>query len=278
VVDNGSSDNSVDLLAARYPEVRIIKLPTNRFFSGAVNAGIRQTERAIVVLLNNDTEAEPQWLASLVEALERNPNAGMAASKMLLFDRRDVLNSAGDFYGIDGIPGNRGVWERDQGQYDESLEVFGACAGAAAYCREMLDAIGLLDEDFVGYCEDVDLNFRAQLAGYRCVFAPAARVYHMLSATGGGTVASFLCGRNFVSVMAKNMPAGLFRRYWPRILMAQLRFVGQSLQHFREPSARARLRGQLAGLGHLPVMLGKRKQVKRLQKVSEDYIESILTR
>ncbi|MBI2865169.1 MAG: glycosyltransferase family 2 protein [Chloroflexi bacterium] len=277
VVDNGSSDNSVELLAADYREVRVIRLPSNLFFSGAVNEGIRQTQSQIVVLLNNDTEAEPGWLASLVEALEWNPDAGMAASKMLLFDRRDILNSAGDCYGTDGIPNNRGVWERDEGQFDDAVDVFGACAGAAAYRREMLEAIGLFDEDFVGYCEDVDLNFRAQLAGYRCVFAPGARVYHRLSATGGGPVASFFCGRNFINVMVKNMPSALIWRFWPRILGAQLRYFGQSLRHFREPAARARLRGQLAGLGYLPRMLSKRKEVKQLQRVPVEYIESILT-
>ncbi|OGO03757.1 MAG: glycosyl transferase [Chloroflexi bacterium RBG_13_54_9] len=276
IVDNASEDGSVELLEKEYPEVKVVRLDSNRFFSGAVNEGIRRSRGEIVVLLNNDTEVEPQWLAELVKALDEAPEAGMAASKMLLFDRRIVLNSAGDYYRRDGVPGNRGVWERDGGQYDAATAVFGACGGAAAYRRRMLDDIGLLDEDFVGYCEDVDLNFRAQLAGYRCVFAPKARVYHRLSATGGGPVASYLCGRNFINVVVKDMPTRLIKKYWPRMVAAQLGYVKQSLWHFREPAARARLRGQFAAIFALPAMLAKRKMVQASRKVSDEYIDSIL--
>lgn len=277
VVDNGSNDGSVALVREQFPEVRMLALPTNLLFAGGVNAGIRATQSPVVALLNNDTEADPQWLQYLVAALEQHPEAGMAASKLLLFDRRNVLHSAGDFYGVDGVPGNRGVWEEDRGQYDQSLEVFSPCGGAAAYRRSMLEDIGLMDEDLVAYCEDVDLAFRAQLAGYRCVFAPQARVYHMLSATGGGPLASYYCGRNFISVAAKNMPAALLRRYWPRILARQLGFAVHALLHLREPAARARLRGQLAGLRALPAAWRKRAAVFSHQRVPDAYIESILS-
>lgn len=276
VVDNGSRDDSQALLAQRYPEVRVVPLATNVFFSAAVNQGIRHSAGELVVLLNNDTEVEATWLAELVDALQRHPEAGMAASKMLLFDRRQYIHSAGDYVGLDGIPGNRGVWQRDDGQFDGDTYVFSACGGAAAYRRQVLEELGGFDEDFVGYCEDVDLSFRAQLSGYRCVFAPRARVYHHLSATGGGTVASFLCGRNFIYVIAKNVPATLLRRYWSRMLGAQLRYTGQSLRHWREPAARARLRGQVAGLLGLPRILAKRKEVQAKRRVADAEIERML--
>ncbi|MGC8827650.1 MAG: glycosyltransferase family 2 protein, partial [Anaerolineae bacterium] len=115
VVDNASTDDSAALVRERYPEVRLILLPENRGLTGGVNAGIRAAQGEIIALLNNDAEAEPAWVEVLVQALEAHPEAGSAASKMLLYDRRDVLNSAGDTYGLDGIPGNRGVWERDAG-------------------------------------------------------------------------------------------------------------------------------------------------------------------
>ena len=276
VMDNASEDGSVQLLERAYPEVKVVRLETNRFFSGAVNEGIRRYRGEVIVLLNNDTEVEPQWLDELVRTLDENPEAGMAASKMLLFDRRDVLNSAGDYYRRDGVPGNRGGWERDEGQYDSSTTVFGACGGAAAYRRRMLEEVGLLDEDFVGYCEDVDLSFRAQLAGYKCAFAPRARVYHRLSATGGGPVASYLCGRNFINVIVKDMPTSLLKKYWPRIVAAQLGYIKESVIHFREPAARARLRGQLAAIVALPSMLAKRRAIQASRKVSDEYIDSIL--
>lgn len=278
VVDNASTDGSQELLRRDYPEVRVISLSHNLFFAGAVNAGIRLTEGELVALLNNDTEAEPCWLEVLVAALDANPQAGMAASKLLLFDRRDIIQSAGDFYRPSGVPGNRGVWQRDNSRYNSPGEVFGACAGAALYRRSMLEDIGLLDEDFRGYCEDVDLSFRAQLAGYRCIYAPAARVYHRLSATGGGPVASFLCGRNFINVVVKDMPGTLLRRYWHRILGAQLGYAWHSLCHSREAAARARLRGQAAALLHLPLMWRKRRVVQAARRVSVEYLDSILTR
>lgn len=277
VVDNDSTDGSVLLLRERYPEVKVISLPTNRGFSPAVNEGIRQSVGEVVALLNNDTEAEVGWLEELCGALRDHPEVGFCASKILLFDRRDTLHSAGDFYRADGVPGNRGVWQKDQGQSDHDLYVFGACAGAAAYRRSMLAEVGLFDDDFVAYCEDVDLNFRAQLAGYRCLFVPMARVYHRLSATGGGPLASYYCGRNFISVVVKDMPTGLLRRYWPKIVGAQLRYVGQSLRHLREPAARARLRGQWAALRQLPRMLAKRRAVQSTKRVSDEYIASILS-
>ena len=277
VVDNASSDGSLPLLAQTYPLVRVLRMDSNLFFSGAVNRGIRESSSEIVVLLNNDTEVEEGWLDELVKSLDDHPEAGMAASKMLLFDHRDVLNSAGDFYGRDGVPGNRGVWERDEGQYDHSTYVFSACGGASAFRRSMLNEIGLLDEDFVGYCEDVDLAFRAHMAGYRCVYAPKARVYHRLSATGGGPLASYLCGRNFISVIVKDIPSPLLRKYWWRILQGQLRYTVEAIFHIREPSARARLKGQFHGLLSIPKMLGKRGQVQAAKRVTDEYIDSILT-
>ncbi|MCL4458491.1 MAG: glycosyltransferase family 2 protein [Chloroflexi bacterium] len=277
VVDNGSTDDSVQLITQHYPEVVLIKLPQNRFFSGAVNEGIRRSRGEIIAVLNNDTEVAPQWLAELCTALEGDPQARLCASKILLFDRRDTIHSAGDFYTCDGRPGNRGVWQKDDGRFDDQIYVFGACAGAAAYRRSLLEEIGLFDEDFGGYCEDVDLSFRAQLAGYRCRYVPTARVYHHLSASGGGEVASFYCGRNFINVIVKDMPPGLLRKYILRIVWTQLRLAGEALLHLCEPAARARLRGQLAALLQLPLMLHKRQEIQGRRKVSEEYIESILT-
>jgi GT2 family glycosyltransferase len=263
VVDDGSRDGSLALLAERYPEVRVLARPQNQGLAKAVNAGIAATSAPYVVLLNNDTEADPRWLDQLVGALERRPQYAFAASKLLLFDRRDHIHSAGDYYRLNGEPGSRGVWDRDSGQYDVVSEVFGPCAGAAAYRRSALDDLAeggkVFDEDLVMYCEDVDLNLRARRAGLRTIFVPTAVVYHKLSATGGGALASYYCGRNFALVWAKNMPDHMARRYWPALLRSQLGFVIQSLRHLREPAARARLRGQLAALRNLPHFLAKRQ-------------------
>lgn len=281
VVDNASTDTSRELVARDFPNVQILALDQNRFFAGAVNAGIRATTSEIIVLLNNDTEAEPTWLEELLRALDSNPRAGMAATKLRLFDQRDKLHSAGDFFRVNGTPGNRGVWEVDTGQYDDPTrapQLFGVCGGACAYRRKMLDEIGLFDEDLQFNCEDVDLNWRARLAGYECVFAPQAIVYHMLSASGGGKFASYYVGRNFIAVLAKNYPSGLWKKHRRAILAAQFAITRDALKHWRGEAARARLRGQLAGLTSLPKYLDKRKQIQAQKRLTDEEIERLLAK
>jgi GT2 family glycosyltransferase len=262
VVDDGSTDSSLTLLATDYPHVHVLPQLHNRGLAAVVNRGLQATNGDIVVLLNNDTEAHPHWLANLVGTLERYPAYAFAASKLLLFDRRDTIHSTGDFYRTDGIPGSRGVWQTDHGQYDAVMPIFGPCAAAAAYRRSVLEVLSVehnvFDEDLVMYCEDVDLNLRAYLHNYRTLFVPNAIVYHQLSATGGGTLASYFCGRNFPLVWVKNMPPSLMRRFWPHFLLAQAKFTFHSLWHIREPAARARLKGQFAALHALPRFLRKR--------------------
>jgi GT2 family glycosyltransferase len=278
VADNGSADESLELLAHDYPEVRVLALGENRGFTGACNAGMQVAQGEFVALLNNDTEANPRWLEEVIAAFERHPEAGIVASKMLLFDQRDTFHTAGDFYRVDGTPGNRGVWQKDVGQYDREEYVFSACGGSAAYRQTMLDQVGLLDEDFFFSCEDLDLAWRAQLVGWRCVYAPRAVVYHKLSATGGGVTASFYDGRNFIYLLLKDYPGDLWRIHWQAILRAQLRITVEALRAWRGAAARARLRGQLAGLVGIPKMLRKRQAVQRGRTVDQARLERILTR
>lgn len=276
VVDDASTDASRAMLARDYPEVHVIALKKNGGFARAANTGICAGRGEVIVLLNNDTEADPHWLEEIAQALQSNPNAGMVACKLKLFDQRNVIHSAGDFYRIDGVPGNRGVWEQDRGQYDDARGVFGACGGAVAYRKKMLDDIGVFDEALVANLEDVDLNWRARWAGYPIVYAPRAIVYHHVSATGGGAYGSFYVGRNFILVLAKNYPATLWKKYWRKIISAQLHITLDALKSWRGAVARARLRGQIAGVLALPVWLKRRRQVVR--RVSDAEIESALVK
>jgi GT2 family glycosyltransferase len=276
VADNASADGSLALLKRDYAEVRLVQLDRNYGFAGACNAGLRAASGDILVLLNNDTEAAPDWLAEIQAAFARHPEAGIVASKMLLFDRRTIFHTAGDVFKTNGTPGNRGVWQEDRGQYAEG-PVFSANGGSAAYRRAMLDQIGLLDEDFFFSCEDVDLAWRAQLAGWPVIFAPRAVVYHKLAATGGGVTASFYDGRNFIYLLVKDVPACVWRRHWRQIVRGQLQITGEALRAWRGEAARARLRGQLAGVGGIFKMLAKRRAVQAGRKVTAEYLESILS-
>lgn len=277
VVDDASTDDSAAVISTEFPKAALVPLSRNRGFAHAANVGMRRARGPIVALLNNDAVADDQWIEELAGALARNPQAGSAASKMVLWDRPGVINSAGDLFRRSGVPDNRGAWEEDRGQYDEEAEVFGACAGAVAYRRSMLEDIGLFDERFYMYCEDVDLAFRAQMAGYRCVYAPRAVVRHRLSASGGGQLASYQCGRNFVWLLARDLPGSAWRRYWKDIIAAQLRLAARSLRHAREPAARARLWGQIAGVLSAPALIRQRRVMARKWRGNDAYVLGLLT-
>ena len=277
LVDNGSSDGTQAYVREAYPEVRLLELGRNFGFTGACNAGWQAAEGDIIILLNNDTEADPHWLAEVVNAFARQPQAGMVASKMLLFDRRDHFHTAGDYVRLDGIPGNRGVWQQDVGQYDLEERVFSACGGSAAYRRTLLNEIGFLDDDFFFSCEDVDMGWRANLAGWEVMYAPTAVIYHKLKATGGDVTGSYYDGRNFLYLLWKNYPGSLFRKHWRTVIGAQLAITREALRHWRGEAARARLRGQLAGLLGLFKMWPKRRRIMATRRLNDDSLTQRLT-
>jgi GT2 family glycosyltransferase len=276
VVDNGSSDGSLALLARRDPPVEVIALPANLGYAGGCNVGLRRASSEFLVILNNDTQVEPGWLGELLAALERHPEAGMATPKVRLWDDRTRLHTTGDEVRVNGIPDSRGVWEVDEGQYDDHVYVFGASGVAPAYRRAMLDEIGLFDEDFGSYCEDVDLSWRAQLAGYRCVYAPRAVLYHKVSATGKGVIRSYRVARNTIWTLAKNLPPELWQCHRREIVAAQCARSADALRAWRGEAARATLRGQFAGLLSLPRVWRKRAGIQAMRRVDHSYLESLL--
>jgi GT2 family glycosyltransferase len=268
LVDDASADGSAPFVRANYPEVKVIQAEHNRGFIASCHTGADAARGEWLVMLNNDTEVEPGWLAALVAVAQANPRAGAIASKMLLFDRRDVLHNAGDLMGADGIPLNRGVWQQDLGQFDGATAVFGACGGGAAYRRAAWQQTGGFDHNFWMYLEDVDLAWRLHLLGWQVLFAPQARLYHHLSASGGGVLSSFYTGRNTLWTIAKDVPGPLLRRHFGRIVRAQWRIAWEALRAWRGQAARARLRGQLAGLLTLPRVLAWRRATQSTRRVS----------
>jgi len=210
LVDNGSTDQSPTLVEENFPEVMLLALPENVFFARGTNAGIRQAVNdpacRHVVTLNNDTRVAPEWLAELVK--QSSGSVGMVASKLLFMDRPNVLNSTGLNIAPDGGGMDRGWNQVDEGQFDMSHDVFGPTAGAALYRRDMLDSIGLFDEEFVAYYEDLDLAWRARLAGWQSRFAPGAVVYHKFSMSHGRGSArkTYFCERNRIWNFVQNYP------------------------------------------------------------------------
>lgn len=252
IVDDGSDVPVAPLVEREWPGATVLRSETNIGLARAFNVAIVAGDAEYVVLLNNDTEVEPGWLEALVTCADRHPEAGSVASKLRLLSDRRKLHSAGDYYSVRGMPGNRGVWLDDFGQYDIEGEVFGACGGAALYRRAALETVAIapgqpFDERLFMYCEDVDLAWRLQRAGWHCVFAPDAIVYHALSATGGGMLASYYVSRNVWLLLARSVPKTVLDPYRSRIGAYHLgRFV-RTIRHLREPAARASLRGSMVG-------------------------------
>ena len=213
LVDNGSTDGSVAFVRRNYPEVRLEALSRNTGFSAANNFAIRTVRSPYIALLNNDAVAHPQWLKTLVEALDARPEAGFAASRILFYQDRTIVDRAGDSYSTAGSGLLRGRGSPADA-FDSKEWVFGACAAAALYRRSLFHDIGLFDEDFFLLYEDVDLSFRAQLRNYQCLYVPDAVVYHRASGSivHDSPVSVYYSHRNLEWVYVQNMPGRLIAR------------------------------------------------------------------
>ncbi|MCX5844692.1 MAG: glycosyltransferase family 2 protein [Deltaproteobacteria bacterium] len=218
MVDNASHDGSVEYVQQNFPEVKMLNRSTNLGFAGGTNAGIRQATGEYIFTLNNDTIADSHMLEEIVRPMQLDSRVGVCGSKILLPNGR--INSTAICISRSGAAWDRGMGEPDHGQYDMSEEVFGACAGAALYRRSMLEEIGLFDEDFFLFMEDVDLAFRAQLAGWKCMYVPTSRVVHIHGGTAnaGSDTAVYYVNRNFLWYVIKNFPFRTFVISLPWIL------------------------------------------------------------
>ena len=277
LVDNGSTDGSVAYVRERFPEVKVIALSDNRGFAEGSNVGIRAVQSKYVALLNNDARPEPQWLEVLVHALEAHLEVGFCASKMLRADDPRIIDTAGDLFYSYGVGGKRGMDQADGPEFSRTEYVFGACAGAAIYRRAMLEDIGLFDEDFFLYGEDIDLSFRAQLRGYRCLFVPQARVRHQVAATAGrdSHLSIYYSLRNMFYTLVKDLPTSLLLHHFGSIL---LYFLVGDLVYVSTGYAKAVIRARRDNLKLVRKMLAKRRQIQYARCVPDSYIESILAR
>jgi GT2 family glycosyltransferase len=276
LVDNGSTDGSVDFVVQNYPEVHTIALPKNVGFSVANNIALKTVKTEYVALLNNDAVADPLWLQSLLGALESYPEAGFAASKMLFYDNPEIIDRVGDVYTRAGTGLLRGRGMRAD-SYNAREWVFGACAGAALYRTQMLRDIGIFDEDFFLLYEDVDLSFRAQLKGYKCLYVPEAIVHHKGSSSiiYDSPISVYYSHRNLEWVYIKNMPAGLIlKSIFPHIIYDMAAFF------FFTARGRSKyfIKAKWDALKGLKKALKKRRQIQRSRIVDDDYIWSLLER
>ena len=271
LVDNASTDGSLSLAG----HLNLISLPENRGFTGGNIEGLRHCSGDYIVLLNNDTEPERGWLKALVDAADAHPEVGICASKLINHGTNRV-DSAGDLFSTALRGFKRGEGDAADG-FNREEYIFGACAGAALYRRSMLDEIGFLDEDFFLIHEDTDLNWRAQLAGWKVLYVPSAAVYHKVRSTIGqmSDLAVYYTVRNSEFVRIKDMPRRVFLRCLPSFLAGMLtEFVLFGIRH-RRPGLYIKAKSDALRL--LPRMLKKRTDIMKKRKVSDEYILSLMT-
>ena len=208
VIDNASTDGSLEYMKEHYPKIEVIALDKNYGFSKAVNVGIQHSTTPYVILLNNDTTVDPHYVEEMVKAIERSPRIFSVSSKMIQMYHPELIDSAGDLYTLLGWGVCRGTG-RPVSNYTEADEIFTACAGAAIYRRSAFSKIGYFDENHFAYLEDIDVGYRAKIYGYKNTYCPTALVYHVGSGTSGSKYNSFkvkLSARNNIYLNYKNMP------------------------------------------------------------------------
>lgn len=275
VIDNGSTDGTSKFVEENYPKIRIIKNQTNKGFV-AVNQGIKSSSTEFVVLLNNDAIAKEDWLEELVAGLKRHPEAGFAASKMLKADQK-TIDSAGDGFNLNIMGGYAiGSGKLDSEKYNEEKFCFSASGGAAIYRKEVFEKVGKFDEKFFAYFEDIDFGFRANFAGFKCVYIPKAVVYHR----GGETAVHNslyhlrLTDRNKIITVLKNLPFRYFLKYkratfdllfWPLIELLK-----------QGPRVLPFFWNRLIIFVWLPDIFSDRFRIRKTRVISDEELEKLL--
>lgn len=270
LVDNASTDGTVEHVRTHFPAVRIVALPGNVGFAAGTNAGVRAARGRYVALLNNDTVADRGWLKALLGGIDEREGFALATSRIVYMHAPHVIDSAGD-----GLLRWGGAFKHHHGapatEAASSGEVFGVCGAACLMSKSIFDELGGFDEDFFASHEDVDLSYRARLLGYRCRYVADAVVRHHGSATLGrvSAFAVFHGQRNLEWMYFKNTPAPLLLRTLPGHLVYNM----AAAAHFaRIGLLSVFVRAKIAALSTLPRLLRKRAAVQRSRRVDADAI------
>ena len=294
VVDNASADDSVEYLQNNFPDVKVIKHSRNLGFGAANNAGIRAARGKYLVMLNNDTILEPRCIEELRNSIDKDEKFGACASKILLEHEDNLLDVAGIAVCLDGLSIGRGRLESGD-KFDDEEEVFFASDCACLYKKEMLDDIGLTnevyDEDFFAYADETDMGWRAQLAGWKCIYNPQAVVYHLHSASFSNysSFKAFLVERNRIWVAVKSFPVSLLIL---GIFYTMLRYFYQALGALIGKGAAGKftkeanklelikilIKANISAFLGLPKMLKKRREIMKKKRIPNREFYKLLKR
>ena len=275
VVDDASTDDTVEWLASQWPDARILANPTNRGFAVTANRGLTTARGSWIALLNNDVVVEPQWLSAAM-AHWPGPRIAAVASRIMSASQPGLIEEAGDEYTSVGIPYKAGLYG-----YADAIEspriCFAACGASAFFRREALEQVGFLYESLQAYYEDVELGFRLNLAGWDCIYEGLSVCHHLGSASYGyGSFRQkFNAARNAEIVFYTCMPTWLLIRHLPGHILAM---TMQTVFHAARGSAGAYIRGKLAAIGAARTIRRRRKQVQRSRQITNRELKAKLKR
>lgn len=274
VVDNGSDDGSDKYMTRYFSGFEVLRLSTNLGFAGGVNRGINYARGEWVVLLNNDMSLEADFLEQLASAA-KDPKVGLVAAKVKQYYKPSLIDSAGDYIDVVGHANNIGRGDKDQG-YDDPRQIFLVTGGACLIKREVFDKVGLFDEDYFAYMEDVDLSLRAQFAGFGAVYQPKAVAYHVHKGTSSQNRAllEYWQFRNMTVNILKDFPGCVIwhKWNWLKILLVHI----NTIRYFaKEGVLMSALKAEWYVICHLSEIIAKRRQVQKLISVDEGYLRSL---
>ncbi len=278
VVDNSSTDSSIELVKKKFSKFKLIQNKKNYGFAKGNNIGIHHAKGEYVITLNNDTQVDFHWIEELVKIAEAYPEMGSLSSKMLFSDNPKKINSIGLKLYWDGKAVDEAINEPDKGQHEKIKQVFGPCGGAAFFRRKALEDVKMgddyYDSDFGFYSEDLDLAFRLQLRGWRSLYVPKAKLLHKFRGTTG-KIKDFglqYAIKNKVLFMIKNYPLRLLILYSPAIITRQVISFLYYLVRFNKAAFKSRM----LIFYYLPKMLRKRWKIQRTKKVQYSRIKKLL--
>ncbi len=274
LVDNASQDGSIAYLEKKFPQVQIIRSPSNTGFAGGNNLGLPHCNGEFVFLLNNDTQLEADVLRNIEHAIKNHPDIQVFGCFLINYRERHLADSAGDTVYTNGIPFSFSGYPVQK--FTEEKFISAACAGAAVYSQKIIKQIGFFDEDFFLLFEDLDLSFRAQHGGFKILFLPDAKVYHKGSASLGGKKSKtslYFSERNLSLFYFKNYPTLTLLKSLPHFFcMKCLRFFN----YLRLGLGITFIKANWDSLCLIPKMWPKRKAILRHSALSSKEFESLL--
>ena len=283
LIDNGCDDGSIRIAGQRFPDLKILKTGSNLGFAGACNLGLKTAKGKYAALLNNDAVVTSEWLNPLVQVMERDPLVAACQPKILSLDspeKFDYAGAAGGFLDVLGYPFCRGrifsTLEPDRHQYDDEADIFWASGACCLLRMSTLSEIGLLDEQFFAHMEEIDLNWRMHLAGYRVVAVPSSVVYHQAGSTlhASSPRKTYLNHRNGLLILLKNYSPARLLAFLPVRFLLDVVEALRSLLSLRWLHALMVLRAHFHILTHLPRILHQRRQSRSLRRIPDATIQA----